>query len=250
MELRLSDWIVDLAQDAEAIPRGPGHACPYLPGREARERAFLAEALEPGAYHRLMELGWRRSGRVLYRAACDGCAACEAIRVPVADFRPTRSQRRAWRRNADVRVEVGRPTDSEDRHRLFARYLESRHDRSMSGTFEEFSRFLCESPVDTLEMSYWLGESLVGVGIVDACPASLSTVYFYFDPAQARRSLGVFSTLWEIDYARRRSIPHYYLGYYVRDARTMRYKSQFCPHERRQADGVWRRFEKDTEVGS
>ncbi len=94
-------------------------------------------------------------------------------------------------------------------------------------------------------MSYWLDETLVGVGIVDVCPRSLSTVYFYFDPAHGRRSLGVFSTLWEICYARRHGLAYYYLGYYIRDARTMNYKTRFRPNQRLGPDGTWHRFDDD-----
>jgi arginine-tRNA-protein transferase len=78
------------------------------------------------------------------------------------------------------------------------------------------------------------------VGICDVCSRSLSSVYFYFDPAEASRGLGTFSSLWEIEFARRRAIAYYYLGYWVGGCATMHYKCTFRRHEILHPDGVWR----------
>ena len=118
----------------------------------------------------------------------------------------------------------------------------------MSGSLEDFCAYLCDSSVDTREISYWFEDVLLGVGIIDVCPLSVSTVYFYFEPDHGRRSLGVYSALWEIRHAAEHNIPYYYLGYYVRDARTMRYKTRFRPHERLGPDGVWRRCDEQDET--
>jgi arginine-tRNA-protein transferase len=69
----------------------------------------------------------------------------------------------------------------------------------------------------------------------------VSSVYFYFDPAESNRSLGNFGALVEIEYARRLKIPHWYLGFWVKGCRAMEYKANFKPHELLHSDGVWRR---------
>jgi arginyl-tRNA--protein-N-Asp/Glu arginylyltransferase len=46
--------------------------------------------------------------------------------------------------------------------------------------------------------------------------------------------------MWEIAFAARANIPHYYLGYWVRDCASMRYKADFRPFELLGPDGVWR----------
>ena len=71
------------------------HPCPYLPDRIANNRAFLAERIDPEIYHAFMDAGFRRSGRVVYQPACPTCRACMPIRVPVATFQPSKSQRRS-----------------------------------------------------------------------------------------------------------------------------------------------------------
>jgi arginine-tRNA-protein transferase len=59
----------------------------------------------------------------------------------------------------------------------------------------------------------------------------MSTVYFFFDLEESRRSLGTFSALIEIETARRLDLPYYYLGYWVPGCRKMEYKAALGPHE-------------------
>src|SRR4030095_10806703 len=93
----------------------------------------------------------------------------------------------------------------------------------------------------TVEMWCWVGVRLVGGGIVDVGGRSLSSVYFYFDPDEGKRSLGTFSVLAELAWWRRQKGRYHYLGLYVEDCRHLVYKARFFPHERR-VGGVWTRF--------
>src|SRR5258708_26834742 len=96
-----------------------------------------------------------------------------------------------------------------------------------------FERFLYESPVESLEFCYREpGGRLLAVGICDVGPESLSSVYFYFDPIDAGRSLGTFGVLCEIELAVKLQLPPYYLGYWVPHCGAMEYKSAFRPNER------------------
>src|SRR5437762_1574198 len=81
---------------------------------------------------------------------------------------------------------------------------------------------------------------VIGSGICDMCDQSLSSVYFYFEPAEARRGLGTFSALKELAAARRMGVPYYYLGYWIDGCMSMQYKARFNPHEFLGADGIWR----------
>lgn len=221
------------------ISRGSAAPCPYLPGRRAVYEYAIPGALAPEKYQRLMDAGFRRSGDVVYRPVCEGCRECVPIRVAVQEFEPSRSQRRVRRRNVDVEMRIGPPVLTDEKHALFARYLREQHDGSMSDRREDLEEFLYRSGTETLEMTYHVGSRLVAVGIVDVCPISLSSVYFYFEPAESRRSLGILGGLFEIDECRRRGLPYWYLGYYIRDCRRMNYKACFRPHELLDSSGGW-----------
>jgi arginine-tRNA-protein transferase len=205
----------------------------------ARNLIVVPQPMVPGIYHSLMDLNFRRLGAVFYRPACASCEECRQVRVPVAAFAPSRSQRRCFTRNADLVAVAAPPSPSEEKRILYKRYLEGRHDGQMDGSPSEFYGFLYASTVETLEVSYRLGDRLVGVGVVDVEPEALSAVYCYFEPDLPERSLGVFNILWLIEECRRRGIPNLYLGYYVRDSRKMNYKAAYRPHEILDPGGRW-----------
>jgi leucyl-tRNA---protein transferase len=169
---------------------------------------------------------------------------CVPIRVPVDRFKPNKSQRRCQRRNADLISTVGPPVFTSEKHDLYIRYLAARHSGAIHNLDQSgFESFLYESPVDTIEICHRdATDRLLGVGICDISSRSLSTVYFYFEPAEQKRGLGTFGALYEIELARQRGIPNYYLGYWVNGCRAMEYKTSFRPYEILDRDGNWREY--------
>jgi arginine-tRNA-protein transferase len=215
------------------------HPCPYLPERVASDRALLAQQMPPALYHRFMDAGFRRSGRLIYQPVCPTCRACRPIRVPVADFRPSRSQRRTWKRNADLVISIALSQATAEKLDLYSRYVRLWH-RGEEPSPESFAEFLYESPVPTIEFTYRDGSGrLLAVGLCDLCPQALSSVYFYFDPIERRRGLGTFGAMREIAYAAEAGIPDYYLGFWIEGCPSMHYKAEFAPNEVLEADGLW-----------
>ncbi len=219
------------AINLDFLEKGEVHPCPYLPGRVAREEAFWAERFPPELYHDFMDHGFRRAGLIVYRPVCDDCNECRPLRVLTSEFRLTKSQRRVLNKNEDVEMRTGRPRFSDEKWRLYSRYLSGQHASSTNDTPSDLCRFLYTSPVNTLEFEYRLRGRLVAVGIVDCCSRSLSSVYTYFDPELSLRSLGTLSAIREVLRCRDRSVPYYYLGYYVADCPSMNYKARFRPCE-------------------
>lgn len=95
------------------------------------------------------------------------------------------------------------------------------------------------NPFPTEEWCYILDGALVGVGLVDSLPVGLSAIYFVHEPGHHRRGLGTWNVLCLIDEARRRGLPHLYLGYWVADCPSLAYKSSFRPYEILGTDGAW-----------
>ena len=222
----------------------PEHDCPYLPDRIAQSRGFAAASFVPEVYHDLMNVGFRRSGTLFYQPICRGCRECTPIRIPVDRFVPSKSQRRALRHNADLIVEIAQPVPTTEKFDLYRRYASQRHRDENASDPVGFCTFLYNSPVNTLEFAYRdSGGKLLAIGLCDICTHSLSSVYFYYDPAESRRSLGTCGALREIQFARDSGIPHYYLGYWIADCATMRYKTDFRPNELLYPDGIWRENE-------
>lgn len=222
------------------LPVTDAGACPYLPGRLARTVGFaLDDELDGPVYAAFMDRGFRRSGRVFYRPECGVCHLCIPIRVPAATFVPSRSQRRVWKRNADVRVEATTPIATDEKYGIFKRYIAAQHDGTMSADRGAFERFLFDPCVPAMEVDYFVGRRLAGVSLIDDAPPALSSVYMFYDPQDAGRSLGTFSILWEIAHCRALGRPYYYLGYWVPGSAKMAYKADFRPAEFLDLAGRW-----------
>jgi arginine-tRNA-protein transferase len=66
-------------------------------------------------------------------------------------------------------------------------------------------------------------------------------VYSFFDPRQARRSLGSLMILDHVRRAQASQLDYVYLGYWVRGSRKMSYKVHFKPIEALGSEG-WEPF--------
>ena len=212
------------------------HACSYLPGKEATT-LFLdpQESPVPGVYDSLSLLGFRRSGRHLYRPHCEGCNACRSVRIPVDEFSANRTQRKVWQRNHDIETRVIAARFDASHYALYADYIRQRHaDGDMyPPSREQYRTFLTlEEPYAHLMEMYLEGE-LVAVAAFDQLEHGLSAIYTFFkvDEALDKRSLGTFAILKLIALCQEKALPHLYLGYWIEECRKMRYKQAFSPIE-------------------
>jgi arginine-tRNA-protein transferase len=226
----------------------PTRSCSYLPEQRASlEYEFVAE-LSPAEYLRRMLGGWRRFGHLLFHPACEACRGCRALRVSAERFRPDRSQRRARRRNeGEVELRIGTPAVTREKLDLYDRYhaFQAGHkgwpSHSPKDAEDYYSSFV-QNPFPTEEWCYELDGRLAGVGYVDRLPGGLSAIYFFHDPDDRGRGLGVWNVLSVIDRARGLGLPHVYLGYYVEGCDSMTYKADFVPNQTLGPDGRWTDF--------
>ena len=221
------------------------YPCSYLPDHVARSQVAAPSSLiDTGVYSELVRLGFRRSGQHVYRPRCDTCRACVASRLPVAEFEPSRTQRRCLSRNADLRLRLLPLAFDESHYRLYRRYQAARHagggmdqdDR------EQFRGFLLQSRVDSVLAEFSLDGEVVMVALIDKLIDGLSAVYTFFDPVLEKRSLGTFGVLTQINLAREIGLPYLYLGYWIEACGKMAYKRHYQPLEGL-LDGRWQRLE-------
>jgi leucyl-tRNA---protein transferase len=225
----------------------PPHPCAYLPDRPATLDYSYVGALSPQEYEDLMNQGYRKFGRMLFRPVCDACSECRPIRIPVDRFRPDRSQRRAWKRNEDLQVRLGPPRVDRQRLELYARYHQAQEQRrgwpEQEKDAGEYAFSFTQNPLPAVEISLWEGEALRAVVLTDLTPNVVSGVYHYYDPAGYERSLGTYCMLRTIELARSERKRWAYFGFYVRGCGSLAYKARFRPCEIMDTGGVWREFE-------
>ena len=230
--------------------------CPYLPGQS--ERKLFTALSGDGARalnDTLSKQGFRRSQNVLYRPACSECAACLSARIRVADFKPSRSQRRTLRRNAALEREATSPWATDEQFSLFRRYLDSRHADGGMADMDvfEFAAMIEETPVRSRVIEYTekpvrapgvppgrgSARTLAAVCLTDVLDDGLSLVYSFYEPEREKDGLGTYMILDHVELARQVGLPYVYLGYWVPGSAKMDYKARFSALEVYR-DGAWR----------
>lgn len=234
----LKDYPYSLLQFYATAP----YACSYLPERQARSQvATPSHLIDTPLYSALVHSGFRRSGIFTYRPYCDSCRACIPVRIPVAAFRPNRSQRRARTACGQLQPRE-RPLEFiEEHYLLYQRYQATRHAGGGmdQDNREQYAHFLLQSHVDSRLIEFRENGILRMVSVIDCLTDGLSSVYTFYEPDATALGLGTFGILWQIEVCRELKLPYLYLGYWIRESRKMAYKARFRPLQGR-IDGHWR----------
>jgi len=186
-------------------------------------------------YEKLLAQGWRRSGNLLYCYQCPGCKRCIPIRIRTDRFIPSKSLKRCLKKNQDISVSLHDALYTDERFRLYEKYVTVRHSESSAGETHAENRQAFMDLTEGLQahLTEYRDQAaiLVAEGFVDILPDGISSVYFAFSPEAGWRSLGRFSVHAEIQIARQLQKSFYYLGFWVPGSAKMDYKANFSPFE-------------------
>jgi leucyl-tRNA---protein transferase len=226
------------------------HPCGYFAERTAQNLVIDPAAPHlPRMYAHALTRGYRRAGGHVYHPQCPQCRACVPARIPVENFELDRSQRRCWKRNADLTRTVTPARYSHEYFSLYRRYLDARHSGGGMDNPDpqDFTRFLYTGWSPTWFVELRREDELFAVAVTDITPNGLSAVYTFYDPDQVDRGLGTYAILSQIDLARERKLQHLYLGYWIAGHAKMDYKSRFRPLELLTSEG-WKTAQQASET--
>ncbi|HLM02756.1 MAG TPA: hypothetical protein VK400_17015 [Pyrinomonadaceae bacterium] len=168
------------------------------------------------------------------------------LRVRLADFKFSKSQRRVFNKNTDLQVVI-RPVEiNAEKENLFERHKR----RFKSGVPDSIYDFLSEVepaviPCPALEVSVFEPERrrrLLAASFFDVGKDSISSVYAMFEPSEERRSLGILTMLLEIRYALECGKKFYYSGYAYEGNSYYDYKKRFSALEGYDWQSGWKNF--------
>jgi arginine-tRNA-protein transferase len=151
----------------------------------------------------------------------------------------SRGQRKTWNRNQDLQVEETAEITDDAAYHLYSRYIELRHkDGDMYPPVREQYESFLNNPWGCTRYYRFYGElggerKLLAIAVADFLDDGQSAIYTFFDPTLAKRSLGNYTLLWQIENARKMGLQYLYLGYWIRNCQKMSYKSSYRPLELR-----------------
>jgi arginine-tRNA-protein transferase len=204
--------------------------CSYIEDLEWRFEYFFAYELNYDDLDRLLAKGWRKFGIYYFRPNCVKCFKCIPLRVPVKDFTPSRSQRRVLRKAEKIRIEFKPLTYRDEIFEIYRDHSLNRFGREVD--LETFISTFYTETCPAMQSEYYLDDELIGVGFLDISSQAFSSVYFIFKTRYEEFSPGTYSILKEIEKAESLGKKYYYLGYYIRENKSMSYKNMFLPNEK------------------
>ena len=210
--------------------------CSYFDNEISDIRYRYLKSCTPEDYQNMLEHGWRRFGRMHFVPECKNCTKCISIRIDVANYKFSKSEKRVMAKNKDTKVYIQPPSISVDHLNLYDKYHKYMNDKK-SWPYSpiepiEYSRSYVEGKASfTKEFLYMRDDKLVGVALTDVLPESISSIYCFYDHDYEKLSLGKFSILAQIKVAKQLKVPYIYLGYWIKDHFSMGYKEAFTPFE-------------------
>jgi leucyl-tRNA---protein transferase len=223
--------------------------CPYLPGKMERKLFTHLSGRRASMLHQLLsDNGFRRSQNLIYRPACEGCSACQSVRIVAREFEPSKRFRRVVRANSDIGVSVQPAVATIEQYELFRRYLDARHfgGGMTQMSYQDYEYMVEDTPVQSVLVEYRLidlpDQPLVAVALTDLMPDGLSMVYSFYDPDLAHRSMGTYLILDHIEQVRSAGLDYVYLGYWVKDSPKMAYKADYRPLDVQRGSLGWARL--------
>jgi arginine-tRNA-protein transferase len=189
----------------------------------------------PALMDRLWDAGWRHFGREFFRYSLTvsdqgTLLVIQPLRMELAAFSTSKSQRRVWRRNADLEIRIVPAAVDDEREEMFFRHCE----RFTTNIPDSLHTFIPEetpdrTPCECVSVEVRAGGRLIAVSYLDVGETAVSSVYAMFEPDEAGRSLGTLTLLAEIEWAAARGKRWIYPGYATVQPSHYDYKKSFRP---------------------
>ena len=185
------------------------------------EEFFDCPAARPEWMDVLWSLGWRHFARQFFRYSVSvhegQVVQVIPLRIDLDAWIPSKSQARILRLNSDLEVTLQKPQLDLEHRTLFQGHT-GRFRSNVPQSLEDFmgphpGETDAGYPCECQEICVRRSGVLVAASYLDLGVQAASSVYGFFSLEEHRRSLGIATLLWEIEYARQRGCRFLYPGY-------------------------------------
>lgn len=209
--------------------------CSYLDNKEQTTHYKIINNCSSFVTQELVERGYRRFGKMYFRPVCEDCQECQSIKIDVANYSFSKSEKRVLKKANDIGIYMQEPSITQEHLTLFDKYHHFMHEKK-DWTFQEVTpdhyhnSFVAGHEDYGKEVLYFDNEKLIAIDLIDILDDGISSIYFYYDPDYAHLSLGKLSLLKQIEYAKQSDKKWIYLGYYVEECPSLNYKANYKPY--------------------
>jgi arginine-tRNA-protein transferase len=148
-------------------------------------------------------------------------------RYRLKDFVFTKSLRRVLKKNRDLRTVIRPLRITPEKSALHAYYHYLRHGETPRKSLLEVYDYTVYYPSKLTELCVFKKDKLVACSIFEVGNRAMVSNSAFWDLNESARSLGTFTILLEVEYARQHGIELYYLGHYYRQNPNYQYKTRF-----------------------
>ena len=210
--------------------------------------SFEADTVSPQQLDILLAGGWRHFGTNFFRY---NLAPSQLelrfvipLRIRLSEFNYSKNHKRIFRKNNDLEVSLAPINIDQEKIDLFDRHKNRFKEFTPESIYNFFDEDAASTPCDSFEFCVRDHSGrLLAASFFDVGDESISTTYAMFEPSEAKRSLGIYTMLLEIEHGIETEKVHYYHGYAYKGESFYDYKKKFPALEAYDWNGNWGAFD-------
>lgn len=150
-----------------------------------------------------------------------------ALRIRLADFKFSKSQKKVLRKNERLDVRLGTYIPSAEKEALFNKHFDAFNEEEQADILTYVNEDAATVPTPSVERCIYIGDKLVAVSICHLGGRAYNATYCFYDPEYKHYSLGNYTLFLEIQAAMAAKMDYYYIGYACPALKNNLYKMNF-----------------------
>ena len=205
---------------------------------------YYPEKLSPSDLDYYLSRGWFRNSVMLHnsKVICldQRISSILNIRLDLEDYTPSKSLRKLFKKNGKLfTYQVGPVQLNQEKEELYEKHLHKFKGFLFSSLEQFLYANISDSVFDTFELCIYDDTKLIGYSLFDLGNRSMASLLAVYDKNYGAHSLGIYSMLLEVEYAKSLKLKHYYPGYVLNNSSDFDYKLRMGEMKYLTANGAW-----------